>query len=125
MQKSASVSCDYPSGTHSLAKLFAHGLHSLRKCRRKHHDLFLNGCLLEDILQVAAHVELLKEPVALVEDKVLQLIKLNMTLIRKNFNASRRCHDNVRCFCALEQLDLPPLRHASIDHFRLHGREIF
>merc|ERR1719336_2444938 len=58
-----------------LHELLVHGSDILGESGAEHHNLLLVGRGTENLLHIAAHVELLKHLVALVKDKVLQILK--------------------------------------------------
>mmetsp|Transcript_9195 Transcript_9195/g.16849 ORF Transcript_9195/g.16849 Transcript_9195/m.16849 type:complete len:392 (+) Transcript_9195:196-1371(+) len=79
-----------------LGELLAHGPHGVRESGGEHHHLLLVRRGLEDLLQVAAHVELLQQPVALVQHEVLELVELRLAFGDQAFDAPRGRHHDVR-----------------------------
>mmetsp|Transcript_31688 Transcript_31688/g.41967 ORF Transcript_31688/g.41967 Transcript_31688/m.41967 type:complete len:262 (+) Transcript_31688:628-1413(+) len=77
-------------------ELATDGLDFVRERRREHHHLLLNGRLEEDVLHRRAHVNLLEHLVTLVEDKVLDLVKLKVSALGEVLDAARSANDNVR-----------------------------
>jgi hypothetical protein len=76
--------------THILAKLSADGADLLVEGGGVHHDLLLVRGLLEDLLDVAAHVDLRQHSIALIEYKALDLREI------KNFPLYGEIHDTTR-----------------------------
>ena len=79
-----------------LHELLAHGSDVLGQGGREHHDLLLLWCLDEDLLYVLAHVNLVKALVALIEDKLRQLIELQVLLAQETKNTSWCAYQHMR-----------------------------
>ena len=74
-----------------LHELLADGAHVLAERSREHHHLLLVRRGLEDLLHVLAHVELLEHLVALVQDKVLQVLQGKLLGTDQSQNPVKQC----------------------------------
>jgi len=78
-----------------LAELAADRADLLAQCGGEHHDLLLVGGHAEDLLNVTTHFERLKDTIALVEDEMLDVIKLEGLLLGKTEDAAGSANDDV------------------------------
>ena len=106
-----------------LHELLAHGAHVGRERRGEHHHLLLVRRVLEDLLHVLAHVELLEHLVALVEDEVLDVRRDEVAVADQLEHAAGRAHDDVR---RLRLEDALVLRggHAAVEDLGLHVGQV-
>lgn len=89
--------------TYVLHKLLASLTNGLGEGRTEHHDLLVLGCSTEDLLNVTAHVELLEHLVALVENKVLDRVRLELAIADEGKGTTRSSNDNVRALFLVRQ----------------------
>ena len=79
-----------------LAKLLADWSNLLAERGAEHHHLLLVRSHAEDLLDITTHVEGLQDAIALVEDKVLNVIELESLFTGKSQDTSRCSDNNVR-----------------------------
>lgn len=90
----------------------------------EHHDLLLVGGCAEDLLDVAAHVEVLEDAVALVHNKMLDLVKLEALLPDEVEDPAGSSDDDVRGL-GLEDLLVELLVDSSVEDGGLDFSEVF
>ena len=78
-----------------LAKFAADGPNLFTQGRGEHHYLLVFGAFEVDVSNNATNISLVEELIALIQYEVLQLIKLEITLHNKLFDAPRSTHNNV------------------------------
>lgn len=78
-----------------LAEFLANRTDLFTEGSTEHHDLLLMGGHTEDLLDIPTHVKGFKYAIALIEDKVLDVIKLEGLLIRQTKDTSWSSDDNV------------------------------
>mmetsp|Transcript_38923 Transcript_38923/g.86582 ORF Transcript_38923/g.86582 Transcript_38923/m.86582 type:complete len:221 (-) Transcript_38923:243-905(-) len=76
-------------------KLLADCPHVLGQSSGEHHDLLVVGCELEDLLDVRAHVKLLKHLVTLIQHKVADSVQLQRSLLGELLDPSGGANDDV------------------------------
>jgi hypothetical protein len=106
-----------------LHELLADGAHLGRERGREHHHLLLVRGGLEDLLHVTAHVELLEHLVALVQDKVLDVLGDEVLVAHELQDAARRAHDDVRALGLQDALVLGH-GHAAVEDLDLHVGQV-
>lgn len=85
-------------------ELFAGLLHLSGEGGSEHHNLFVMRSLLEDLLHVASHVHVVKDLVALVEDKHLEFVQVEGLVPDEGKSSSWSSHNDVRSTWAFEDL---------------------
>lgn len=70
-------------------------LHVLRQRCAEHEHLLVVRRRAEHFLNVASHIELLQHAIALVQNKVLHLVQLQVTGLDQGQHAAGRSNDNV------------------------------
>lgn len=83
-------------GHYILHKLLADRADLFAQRRAEHHNLFAVRSVPEDLLHVAAHVQLFQHLVALVEDEVLEVFQLKLLVSNQRHYSARSSHHNVR-----------------------------
>merc|ERR550514_929139 len=76
-------------------ELFADFTSLLGHCCTEHHHLFLLWSLHEDLLNVSAHVQLLKTLIAFIQHKMGQLFQFEILVAAKPKDASRCPNKNL------------------------------
>mmetsp|Transcript_28086 Transcript_28086/g.68097 ORF Transcript_28086/g.68097 Transcript_28086/m.68097 type:complete len:241 (-) Transcript_28086:832-1554(-) len=106
-----------------LHELLADRAHLLAECSRKHHDLLLVRCRLEDLLHILAHVELFQHLIALIENEVLDTLRVQIFVAAQLQHTAGRSDDDVGRLGLEDALVLGD-GHATIEHFRLNVRQV-
>ena len=78
-----------------LTELAADRADLLAQGGREHHDLLLVGGHAEDLLDVTTHLERFQDTIALVEDKMLDVVELEGLLLGKAEDTTRGTDDDV------------------------------
>ena len=115
--------CNQQEEAYVLHKLTTHRTDLLAQRRTEHHDLFVVWRLLEDILDITAHVERLEHLVALVEDKVLALLQIDRLFAEKREEAAWSGDNNVRRL-RLQDVQIPLDANAAIEDIDLDRRHV-
>jgi len=85
------------------------------QCGREEHNLLILRAGTEYFLHVTAHVNLLQHLVALIQNKVLNLVQNQLALTNKHQNSAGRSHDNLRMF-VLQSFIVGLYRRTTIEH---------
>mmetsp|Transcript_32415 Transcript_32415/g.81591 ORF Transcript_32415/g.81591 Transcript_32415/m.81591 type:complete len:218 (-) Transcript_32415:273-926(-) len=104
-------------------ELLAHGADLLGQRGAEHHHLLVVGGHLEDLLHVAAHVELLKHLVTLVQDEVTALLQADVAVAGKRLESPRGGHNHVGGLL-LELLLLLLEVHTTEHHHDMHVGQV-
>jgi len=76
-------------------ELLAHRSHLFRQSSREHHNLLLVWGGFENVLNIASHVELFQHFVALVQDKVLDVLQVQLSASHQSENSAWSSDDDV------------------------------
>mmetsp|Transcript_39396 Transcript_39396/g.51560 ORF Transcript_39396/g.51560 Transcript_39396/m.51560 type:complete len:390 (+) Transcript_39396:638-1807(+) len=101
-------------------ELAARLLDLVGESRSEHHHLLAMGRSLEDLLDVAAHVDILEHLIALVENEHLQVVQVQGLVLGQVQDTAWGAHDDVGSVGALQQLLLLLKGLATEDAFSLN-----